>query len=180
MAWGDDGTWGGSGVWGSPTFGASWDPSGLANGTYVVTIIALDASDNENSALYGPINVTVNVPQDLPPPPPPPSADPFAIPARTERRGLALSSIREGDVLSGVARIVAVRSGDDWAPRILHADLYLDGAKYSDLVPAFDQYSLELDTTTLTNGVHTLGLGTVNALRKSVVVPVLLTCEVQN
>jgi hypothetical protein len=119
----------------SPPYNASWDTTGLANGSsHTVTAIATDRAGNTKTSSQ--VNVTVN---NLP------SAD-------TTPPTVSVTAPQNGDAIKGTIPVSATAS-DNVA--VAGVQFRLDGANLG-AEDTTAPYSVDWDTSTATEGTHTL------------------------
>lgn len=123
----------------SAPFTVSWDTTLATSGAYTLTAQARDSAGNV--ATSAPVTVTVS--NGAPPPPPPPDTTPPTV---------SLTSPSSGSTVGGATTLSAIAS-DDFA--VAGVQFKLDGVNLGGedtTVP----YSLSWDTTSASNGTHTL------------------------
>jgi archaellum component FlaF (FlaF/FlaG flagellin family) len=120
----------------------SFDSTSLTNGAHTISARAVDSSGNERATT--PISLTINNP-------PPPTPD-------TTAPSVTLSAPSAGSTLSGMVTLTATAS-DNVA--VATVGFLIDGSQIGSTT--LSPYKLSLDSTSLTNGAHTLSARAVDS-----------------
>jgi archaellum component FlaF (FlaF/FlaG flagellin family) len=126
----------------SAPYQISYDSTSLTNGAHTVSARAVDSSGNARATT--PISVTINNP-------PPPTPD-------TTAPSVTLSAPSAGSTLSGMVTLTATAS-DNVA--VATVGFLIDGAQIGSTTSS--PYKLSLDSTSLTNGAHTISARAVDS-----------------
>jgi YD repeat-containing protein len=123
-------------------YSTSWNSTTATDGSHTLTAIARDAAGNRTTAT----SVTVTVSNGTPPPPPPPAAD-------TTPPSVSMTAPAAGATVSGASVTVSANATDNVG--VAGVQFRLDGANLN-AEDTTAPYSITWNSTTATNGSHTL------------------------